>query len=82
MMASDNKLRQYLFGAVVTVLITTGSCLGKNLLDRIGTLEAHDGDRAKDNATVKQELEDFRKAFEDFRKEDSEWKQNHHDGPR
>lgn len=75
-MTRDHKLRQYLLGAVVTLLMTVGSCAGKNILDRVSTLEANDADRKSDISAIKQNLSDFRESFEDFKKNDSDWKQN------
>lgn len=80
MPTQDSRLRQYLLGAVVTILGLVGSCEGKNLLDRISTLEAHDGEHKAGIAAIEQNLKDFRDSFEDFKQSDAQWKRDH-DGP-
>lgn len=64
---SDDKLRQYLFGVTVSIVLAMGGCGAKALSDRVGTLEAHDRDATADTATIKQDLRDFRQSFEDFK---------------
>lgn len=70
-MADDSKLRQYLLGTVVTVLVAAGGCTANQLFKRIDTVEAKAQEREVEGAVIKQDLKNFRQSFEDFK---SEWK--------
>ena len=76
--STDAKLRQYLLGTVVAILISMSGCVAKDIYARVNTLEDENSERKVHEAVIEKDVKDFRQSFEDFKKDVKDDIQRHH----
>ena len=66
-MPQDNKLRNYLIATIVTAVSSAGGCAVKSLYARVDKVEDEVTQQRVNNAIIRQDVEDFRRSFEEFK---------------
>jgi hypothetical protein len=74
----DLKLRNWLLTTVVGLLLSVGSCYGRTITADVETLKKENSKRQVETATTKQAVDDFRKDFDEFKKDIKDDIASHH----
>lgn len=74
----DAKLRQYLLGVAVSLLILAGGCTMNHLYADVEKLKEKSHESETTTAVIQKDIEDFKKDFEDFAKEVKDENARHH----